>query len=203
MTKPNDGGDDVLRGVPLKDMAPRNPAPLPDDEIGAMEARKHPLFKRDVGPLDDRIAAAIDRIVSGHGCMRIPADPTDPDVVLVDCHEEIKRLRSLSAARAASTGAWLGEALAALKDAVGTCGDCHGRGVYVCPSHSAPCFKCKKPRAELERLRGLYFDALGIPASMGSPLSPASTRDAQGCCRRAHAGGEPCADHDAAESEEA
>jgi len=31
-----------------------------------------------------RIVAAIERITSGHGCMRIPAEPNDPDLVLSD-----------------------------------------------------------------------------------------------------------------------
>ncbi|QJI53007.1 hypothetical protein XccvBFoX4_gp53c [Xanthomonas phage FoX4] len=31
-----------------------------------------------------RIVAAIERIASGHGCMRIPAEPNDPDLVLSD-----------------------------------------------------------------------------------------------------------------------
>jgi hypothetical protein len=35
--------------------------------------------------LTDRIDAAIKRITSGAGAMRIPADPTDPDLVLAEC----------------------------------------------------------------------------------------------------------------------
>lgn len=35
--------------------------------------------------LVERIDAAIQRIVNGQGCMRIPAEPTDPDLVLADC----------------------------------------------------------------------------------------------------------------------
>lgn len=44
--------------------------------------------------IEDRIRAAISRITSGHGCMRIPAEETDPDLVLADCLAEIKRLRA-------------------------------------------------------------------------------------------------------------
>lgn len=35
--------------------------------------------------LKERIEAAIDRVTSGHGMMRVPVDQTDPDVVLCDC----------------------------------------------------------------------------------------------------------------------
>ncbi len=50
------------------------------------------LFKRDIPPLNERIGAAIDRVTNGQGCMRIPADPTDPDIVLGDCRESIAAL---------------------------------------------------------------------------------------------------------------
>lgn len=43
--------------------------------------------------LIDRIEAAIKRITSGEGAMRVPAEATDPDVVLRDCQQEIERLR--------------------------------------------------------------------------------------------------------------
>ena len=42
--------------------------------------------------LKERIEAAIARITSGAGAMRIPAEPTDPDLVLRDCAAEIERL---------------------------------------------------------------------------------------------------------------
>lgn len=42
-----------------------------------------------------RIDAAIDRIIAGHSPQRIPADLTDPDIVLTDCR------RALEAERAA------------------------------------------------------------------------------------------------------
>jgi hypothetical protein len=41
--------------------------------------------------LDERIEEAIRRITGGLAPMRIPADPSDPDVVLVDCRTEIRR----------------------------------------------------------------------------------------------------------------
>jgi hypothetical protein len=33
----------------------------------------------------NRIEAALQRIENGHGIRRIPADPTDPDLVLAEC----------------------------------------------------------------------------------------------------------------------
>jgi hypothetical protein len=39
----------------------------------------------DVKALSTRIGEAIRRVTSGAGVMRIPVDPTDPDVVLADC----------------------------------------------------------------------------------------------------------------------
>lgn len=44
--------------------------------------------------IEDRIESAIDRITSGQGCMRVPPDETDPDLVLADCRAEIARLRA-------------------------------------------------------------------------------------------------------------
>lgn len=43
--------------------------------------------------LSQRIDAAITRITNGRAAMRIPADETDPDIVLVDAKSEIERLR--------------------------------------------------------------------------------------------------------------
>ena len=39
--------------------------------------------------LHERIDAAIKRITSGHGAMRIPAEDTDPDLVLMECRAHI------------------------------------------------------------------------------------------------------------------
>lgn len=44
--------------------------------------------------IEKRIAAAIERITSGHASMRVPAEDTDPDLVLADCRAEIRLLRS-------------------------------------------------------------------------------------------------------------
>lgn len=44
--------------------------------------------------IEDRIKAAILRITSGQGSMRILAEETDPDLVLADCLTEITRLRT-------------------------------------------------------------------------------------------------------------
>jgi hypothetical protein len=49
-------------------------------------------------PLLDRIEAALDRIVNRRGLMRIPREATDIDVVVLDCGDEIKRLRAELAA---------------------------------------------------------------------------------------------------------
>lgn len=45
-------------------------------------------------PLLDRIDAAIKRVTSGHGQMRVPVEATDPDMVLLACKLEIERLRA-------------------------------------------------------------------------------------------------------------
>lgn len=44
--------------------------------------------------LNERIESALDRIKNGDACMRIPADPTDPDLVLVACQEHIAELEA-------------------------------------------------------------------------------------------------------------
>ena len=46
-------------------------------------------------PLGDRIAKAIERVTSGSGLMRVPAEATDPDLVLVACRERIAELERL------------------------------------------------------------------------------------------------------------
>ena len=52
-------------------------------------------------PLLDRVEAALDRITNRQGLMRIPGEATDIDVVVLDCRDEIKRLRAeLAAANA-------------------------------------------------------------------------------------------------------
>lgn len=45
-------------------------------------------------PLLDRIDAAIKRVTSGQGQMRVPVEATDPDMVLFACKLEIERLRA-------------------------------------------------------------------------------------------------------------
>ena len=62
------------------------------------------LFKRDIPPLNERIGAAIDRVTNGQGSMRIPADPTDPDIVLGDCRESIAALSARVAKLEAALG---------------------------------------------------------------------------------------------------
>ena len=49
--------------------------------------------------IEQRITAAIERITSGNAPMRVPADETDPDLVLADCLAEIRRLRAALSAR--------------------------------------------------------------------------------------------------------
>ncbi|HDS1142894.1 TPA: hypothetical protein QDZ72_002473 [Stenotrophomonas maltophilia] len=49
--------------------------------------------------IEQRITAAIERITSGNAPMRVPADETDPDLVLAYCLAEIRRLRAALAAR--------------------------------------------------------------------------------------------------------
>ena len=48
--------------------------------------------------LKDRIDAAIKRIQDGHGAMRVPADLTDPDIVLAECRELISEVERLKVA---------------------------------------------------------------------------------------------------------
>ncbi|PPU34158.1 hypothetical protein XarbCFBP7604_09945 [Xanthomonas arboricola] len=43
-----------------------------------------PAAAKDLAAMRPRIVTAIERIVSGHGCMRVPAEETDPDLVLAD-----------------------------------------------------------------------------------------------------------------------
>ena len=60
--------------------------------------------------LDERIDAAIARIASGHSPMRIPADPTDPDLVLAECQTrlaEVERERDAALAAVAELRARL------------------------------------------------------------------------------------------------
>lgn len=42
-----------------------------------------------------RIDSAIERITTGQGAMRVPPDPTDPDMVLSDCRRELERLQAV------------------------------------------------------------------------------------------------------------
>jgi hypothetical protein len=52
--------------------------------------------------LRERINAALVRVAHGHAPMRIPADPTDVDLVLADCEKELDALAAqLAAAREA------------------------------------------------------------------------------------------------------
>lgn len=44
--------------------------------------------------LDEKITAAIRRITSGSGLMRIPAEETDPDLVLGACRARIAELEA-------------------------------------------------------------------------------------------------------------
>ncbi|HHA2725605.1 Uncharacterised protein [Stenotrophomonas maltophilia] len=46
--------------------------------------------------IEERIEAAIERITCGFAPMRVPADGTDPDLVLADCLTEIRRLRAVA-----------------------------------------------------------------------------------------------------------
>lgn len=48
--------------------------------------------------IEERIEAAIERITCGFAPMRVPADGTDPDLVLADCLTEIRRLRAVASA---------------------------------------------------------------------------------------------------------
>ena len=62
-------------------------------------------WKRDLDKrtqvLLDRVDAALERVRSRQGLMRIPVEATDIDVVLSDCREEINRLRADLAQRTA------------------------------------------------------------------------------------------------------
>lgn len=59
----------------------------------------HPQMRDSQMSIDERISRAHDRISKGYCNMRIPAEATDPDIVLHDCAEELRRLRSEIALR--------------------------------------------------------------------------------------------------------
>lgn len=48
-------------------------------------------------PLRARIEAAIERVTTGQGQMRVPVEATDPDVVLFDCLAELDAAKQLNA----------------------------------------------------------------------------------------------------------
>lgn len=50
--------------------------------VAAGKVRTQPVDRVE---LEGRIIAAIRRLIDGHAPMRVPADPTDPDLVLADC----------------------------------------------------------------------------------------------------------------------
>ncbi|PPU60822.1 hypothetical protein XcodCFBP4690_17225 [Xanthomonas codiaei] len=54
------------------------------DHMDAVCSEHQPAAAKDLAAMRPRIEAAIRRITSGHGCMRIPAEETDPDLVLAD-----------------------------------------------------------------------------------------------------------------------
>jgi septal ring factor EnvC (AmiA/AmiB activator) len=60
-------------------------------------------------PLLDRIEAALARVRSRQGLMRIPVEATDMDIVVRDCREEINRLRADLAQRTAERDALAAE----------------------------------------------------------------------------------------------
>ena len=51
-------------------------------------------------PLDERIGEALRRVTSGEGTMRVPAEATDPDLVLVDCRMALDYYRACLEKRA-------------------------------------------------------------------------------------------------------
>ncbi|MCC4618321.1 hypothetical protein LL972_20395 [Xanthomonas campestris pv. asclepiadis] len=57
---------------------------MADEEAAALAIHPQPAAAKDLAAMRPRIEAAINRIVSGHGCMRVPAEETDPDLVLAD-----------------------------------------------------------------------------------------------------------------------
>lgn len=72
-----------------------NPHPTPSAGEMTAEAHKEPFpHFPNAEPLNVRIEEAIKRITSGQGEMRIPCDPTDPDIVLMHCRAEINNLRA-------------------------------------------------------------------------------------------------------------
>ena len=54
-------------------------------------------LEEQVMDIEERIEAAIERITCGFAPMRVPADFTDPDLVLADCLTDIRRLRAFGA----------------------------------------------------------------------------------------------------------
>lgn len=58
----------------------------------------------DIAKLRERIQAAIKRITSGQGLMRVPVGETDPDIVLAEC---LNSLSELERYREAQPVAWV------------------------------------------------------------------------------------------------
>jgi len=78
--------------------------------------------------LPERIKAAVERIQGGHASMRVPAEQTDPDLVLVDCNDTIADLERRLAAAAARA-----DELIAVENMLILCGEREVRDVQGCP----------------------------------------------------------------------
>lgn len=61
-------------------------------------------MKPDVKALRLRIDKAVQRISGGYAPMRIPADPSDADLVLTDCRALCDRVEALEAALSVALG---------------------------------------------------------------------------------------------------
>lgn len=63
-------------------------------------------MKDETMPLNERIEAAIKRITTGHAAMRVPAEATDPDLVLSDCAARIADLEAMLREAGAALAIW-------------------------------------------------------------------------------------------------
>lgn len=84
---------------PDPDLSNNGRAPLPlvvapqaPTEVRASVPPFESEARRSLERLRKRVGGALDRIRDGLGAMRIPAEPTDPDLVIVDLFAEIERM---------------------------------------------------------------------------------------------------------------
>lgn len=118
--------------------------------------------------LTERIDQAIDRIIAGHSPQRIPADLTDPDIVLTDCKARIAELEA-ELADAVDYGRGRHEAEQAL--ATVTMGRDEARADFAAVVSELECEPTREDAvAEILRRERLYDEARASEARMREAL---------------------------------